>query len=279
MTYLILTVALMTGWNFVFRGAQKQRADMVAVCSVNYAAATVACALVAMVSGMPAPSLMTWVIGGLMGIIYVASYLLLVPSMNCKGISVVTAFVRLSVIVPVMASVLIWGEKPGWLQALGVLGAIVSLPMLTLDKGVDDGKFTRRELAIFVGLFLGNGLGLLTAKWFSKQDTPGETLYFLAILFGASTVGSFVPWLKARPQMRRLEWGWGMGLGLSNAGANLVLLSALAFLPGYVVFPVNACGGIVLTAIIAAVLWREIPGRMAYAGMVVAAAALVCINM
>ena len=41
----------------------------------------------------------------------------------------------------------------------------------------------------------------------------------------------------------------------------------------------NSCGGIVLATLIAAVLWREIPGRLGFAGIGVAAAALVCLNL
>ena len=59
MVYLLITVATMTAWNFIFRGAQRREADMYIVGSINYVAAAVACYLVARAVGGEAPSAAT----------------------------------------------------------------------------------------------------------------------------------------------------------------------------------------------------------------------------
>ena len=279
MIYLVITVALMTAWNFIFRGAQRREADMYLVGSVNYVAAAAACYLVARVVGGEAPSPAVIQLGVWQGIVYVVAFFFQIPSMSAKGIAIVMAFVRLAVVVPVLASIFMWAEMPRALQTVGIILAVISLPMLTLDKGVGDGRYSTRQLLVFGGLFATNGIALVISKCFSVLKTPGQALYYLAILFAVAALGSFVPLAWRRQPFRTIEFTWGTALGLANAGSNLALLVALAHLPGIVVFPVNSCGGIVLAAIIAAVLWREIPGKLGFGGIGVAAAALVCLNL
>jgi drug/metabolite transporter (DMT)-like permease len=279
MIYLLITVATMTAWNFIFRGAQRREADMYVVGSVNYVCAAVACFAVARAVGGASPSAQTVQLAVWQGVIYVVSFFFLIPSMSAKGIAIVMAFTRLAVVVPVLASIILWAEIPHALQTIGIIGAVASLPMLSLDRGVGDGRFSSRQLWVFAGLFATNGIALILSKCFARLGVPGETLYYLAILFAVAAVGSLVPLIWQRRPVGLPELTWGAALGLANAACNLALLVALDRLPGIVVFPVNSCGGIVLAAIIAAVLWREIPGRLGFAGIGAAAAALVCLNI
>ena len=82
-----------------------------------------------------------------------------------------------------------------------------------------------------------------------------------------------------RPWHGALEIKWGLLLGASNAIINILILATLDVLLASVMFPILAAVGLALTTTFAAVVWREIPGRLGWAGIGLAVLAVVLANM
>jgi drug/metabolite transporter (DMT)-like permease len=56
------------------------------------------------------------------------------PLIRLRGVSIATAATRLSVVIPILAAVLLWGEQPNGLQTTGALLALISLPLLAIKR-------------------------------------------------------------------------------------------------------------------------------------------------
>jgi glucose uptake protein GlcU len=92
---------------------------------VNYATAFVfSCALAYRANSFTFTPL-TLVFGLATGISYAFGFVLVVAGMRLSGIVVTTAVIRLSMILPILFSVIVWNEEPNLWQTLGILVALV----------------------------------------------------------------------------------------------------------------------------------------------------------
>jgi hypothetical protein len=136
-----------------------------------------------------------------------------------------------------------------------------------------------RRIALFVGMFLVNGLALLCSKAFDALELPDRLYQYNALLFGVSAVGSVAVAALWRCRVTGAAALWGVLLGASNAGANLCLIKALEHYAGFVVFPVVAALSLAGIAVFAAMVWREVPGKVGWLGLGLTVAAAVLANL
>ena len=279
MLVLALATAFSASFGLVMRYALARNRNLWAVGALNYGTAALFHLLRHALGGGHAPSQSTWVVGLLGGMAYVTAYLLYFPLMAMRGVSVSTAIVRLSALIPVVVSVVVWGEQPSTQQVLGALLALASLPLLSFSPGIRGKRLPGRATALLMALFLANGLCLLAVRGYSQTGVAGEESWFLAILFGMAAVIATGAYAL---HGERASWGDllpGMGLGVCNALGNLLLVMALGQLPGFLVFPFQAAVGLALSAVVARLVWGERISRLETAGMAVAVVAVVFMNV
>lgn len=276
MIALALAVCCTTCFSLIVRHSQRAGQSQLAVMGLNYAAASVAAFALARTTHV---SPVTWQIGVIGGLVYATTYLLFIQSLELKGVAIANAITRLSVLIPVLGAILIFGEQPRPIESAGALLAIMAMPLLSLDRGAGGTRLTRRQIPLLLALFVTNGSCLLANKWFHATGLTAERPAFLGILFGTAALMSLVVWGL---RCRRVGWrevGSGVPLGIINFGTSYMIIAALDSLPGAVVFPVTAALGLVFTTGGAAWLWREVPGRLGQVGLAVALAAVVLINL
>lgn len=217
-------------------------------------------------------------LGSLTGVCYVTAYFLMEVCIRAAGVGITQTVNRLSVALPVAASIFIWAEKPGIVQVCGIVLALLAFPFLAYGRALPVEPNHPGKI-VWLGLcFLVQGIAGLFMKAYSDRAPAGAEGQFLCFLFSAAAAGSLV--VAAGTSRPRLpELAHGIALGATNALSNLGLLCALAALPGAVVFPTTSAGAILLSAAGAAALWRERFRGKALVGLVLAAAALVLVNL
>lgn len=279
MIVLLLSTLFSAAFGLVVRYAQRRNGNLLAVGALNYLTAALFHVALRVSEGIVPPSPPTWSIGILAGIAYVTAYFFLVPFMKLRGVSIATAVVRLSVLIPVVFSVALWGERPNGMQTSGAILALMSLPLLGFHPSVGREGLRAKETLLLVALFLGNGLCLLSVRGYHQTGIQGEESLFLGILFSTAAVISNAVWLFRRAGFSRRDILPGVMLGLCNALGNLSLVAALQQLPGVFVFPFYSSIGLVFAAAFAGVVWRERISRIEAAGMTIAVGAVVLIHM
>ncbi|MHB0858739.1 MAG: hypothetical protein ACYC5M_14375 [Anaerolineae bacterium] len=280
MLALAFATLFAAGFALTVRFAQLRRANLWAVGAINYASAALFHIAHRALEGEGfQPSAPTLTLGALTGLIYVGSYFVLFAIMRLRGLSISAAVEQLGVLVPVLASLVLWGERPSTPQAVGSLLALASLPLLTLGPRALGVRLGPRSVVLLAALFLGAGLGSLSIRAYEESGVLGESSLFLAILFGVAALIAGAAWL-----VNRRGTGWrdllpGLMLGGCNALANLALVAALHELPGTVVFPFYSAIGLVFIAGFARLVWRERISRLETAGIALAVVAVACINL
>ncbi len=272
------TILVNTAFGLIVRAAQRAGVNVLAAGVVNYIFASSTFWVVYWLLKPPAAT-GALSIGAVAGSIYFVAYLLLLPAMQLRGVAIALAFVRLSVIIPLAAAMLIWREAPDTIKTCGIVLALLALPLLSLDRGVSSTRLTGGNIALLMSLFFVNGTCLLMSKWFQSTGLVAQRPLYLATVFCVAGLGLTVAWMITRCEaLGYREIGWGIAIGAANAGSNLLILYTLDMFLASVMFPILAAVGLSLATVFAALAWREIPGRLGWSGIVIAVAAIILAN-
>lgn len=297
MLFLSLAVACSLAIAVLFNVAERRDLDRTALLTVNYAAAAV---LAAVLQGVaPAETVTAGLVGlgVVQGVLFIAGFWLFSLAIRTAGMGLAAGVMRLSVVVPFLASWLVWGEPtPGALQFLGLAFAGIAFFLVARPAAEAPGKLgppadalgapptdavSGPGTALVLGfLFLSGGLVDVNMKLFREAFAGAVPIStFLLFVFGvAFLVGAAaVTWTGTRtgrwPRGEVLLWG--VVLGLVNYGSAEFLLRALETLDGTVAFPANSVAIVFGAAVIGWLVWRERLSRANLVGLGLAGAALV----
>ncbi|MEM6325820.1 MAG: EamA family transporter [Bacteroidota bacterium] len=120
MLFLALAVSCSLGIAVIFKIAEQREMDRTALLTVNYAAAA-ALALALQGTGQAeavTPGLVA--LGVTQGVLFIAGFWLFSLAIRQAGMGLAAGVMRLSVVIPVLASWAIWGEQPAALQFVGL---------------------------------------------------------------------------------------------------------------------------------------------------------------
>jgi drug/metabolite transporter (DMT)-like permease len=270
----------------------------------NYATAGVL-ALVALALSGPArlaPAAALW--GAVNGAQYQVTYLLMFVLYGMVGLAVTSSVMRLSVVVPVLASIAIWNEWPTLPQAAGLALAACALPLLTRGSArinasagsqapgslvhIETPRAMLGRVTLMGVTLLISGCGLLAAKAFAELEQPEQRPVYVLAAYTTATVLSVIAWpwhrhFSATPRgdaaQTRRSLALGIVVGAMNIAQIWVLLPALAEVPGVIAFPVAAAGGLALATLGARFLLHERLPWPAYAGIGLAMLAAALANV
>ncbi len=294
---LLLAVACSLAIGVIFKVAARQGTDRLALLTVNYAAALLlaAAALYAAppsaTAVAPPPGLVA--LGMTTGALFIAGFFTLAWATEVAGLSLAVAVMRVSVVIPFLASWLIWDERPTPAQGLGLIVAGIAFFLIARREPVaPSADVARRPSADAPGrvvlvlglLFLAGGLVDVSMKTFDEvYAAVAERDAFLVFVFGvAFTIGLGLV-LRRGVRMglwpTRAAWLWGAGLGLVNYGSAVFILRAIRQLSGPVVFPVNNVALMIGAALLGVLVWQERLSRRNWAGLGLAAVALVLLGL
>ena len=255
MPFLILSVFFTVLFFHTIRRAQARGCDMIVAGVVNYALASLICGLVSAAGGNREIHAVTLILGTLQGIGFIVSYILLCTSYERRGLAISTTITRLSMMIPILASVFWWGERPSPAQVIGIGASLGALPLLS--AGSPFRPSGTKGIWFTMLLFLSVGGCHLVAKAFVMQQVPDAMTTYMAALFGVAAIGGGLS-LPFRPfQPTRRDVKEGIFIGAANVLATLFTLIALDMVPGVIAFPVISCGGVLAMTLFAMVVWKE----------------------
>jgi drug/metabolite transporter (DMT)-like permease len=275
---LILATLLSAGFGLVMRAAQRQGCNIWAVGLVNYAVGALFHGARALAEGGAPVSSPILLFGLAIGVVYAADFCLYAPLLRMRGVSITLAMARISIIVPLLASILLWRERLTSLGAAGALLAIVAMPLLVLKPRVAQ-ALGPSALLYGLALFVGTGAERTLMKAFQAQPAAGRDALMLAILFATACLVMLVAWVRQGRTLSSKDVVWGVALGLTNALANLAFLSSLRLLPGVLVFPFMASLSLVFASLFARLAWGERITRRESLGMGLALVAVTLANL
>ena len=217
----------------------------------------------------------------LTGFWFIFTYLLMTASTQRSGVTVTSLSSKISVVLPILAGVIMLGEKLNFVATTGIVLALVAL-VLVLERKKEPGEKNNRSWLLPVCIFFGTGSGDILMK-ITEQQNSGDDLgfmiafiYFVALVFGVI----IVIWDIARGKSK---WQWksalgGIGLGVINFFSTSSVYHAMRYFDNVVLFPIYNIGVVSLTALIGWLFFKEKLTLKNYIGLVIAVIAVILIT-
>ena len=219
-------------------------------------------------------------LGGITGLIYLASLSANGYSIHKNGAILSSVFTRLGVLVPILLSVTLFGERPTFLQGVGVALAVTAAVMMNgLPRKTAGAAENKVYLLPLLLTLLLNGTADAMSKVFNqlgRRQDDGLFMFYIFLFAGAATL--VLLGREHRPLTRR-DLFFGALAGVPNFLSSRLLLAALAELPAFFVYPCYSVGVILVISAASFFMFRErLNGRqMGAAGMILGA--LVLLNL
>ncbi len=276
---MLITATVVTScFGLILKSAHQNGRNPLAVGSLNYAAGALFSGLLMLTDSGWVWHGTTVLIGAASGVCYFVAFYFLIQALLQGGVAVTLAIVRLSVLIPILCSIVIWYEIPNLQQIAGIATVCVALPLLTLGLGRQTNLSLRGVAWLVSALFVTTGFCHLSPKVFSELAPQSQMSLYLFSLFAVSGVmGLCYIWYKpiraSLPDVR-----WSFLLGACNVVGTWLLVLTLKFLPGTIVFPFVSSVGLVITTLVAILYWKEQVRRLAYVGIGLTLVAVVLVN-
>jgi len=309
MVALAFAVVCSVAIGVIFKHAGRRQLDRTALLTVNYAAAVGVAVVLLALGGRDIETGLT-LSGGLValaggtGAVLIAGFFALAWATEVAGMSLAIGVMRVSVVVPFLASWLVWSEVPTVAQGIGMglaMGAFFLLahrrsapaPVPAGGPSSPDDAATAEWASPSIDWHAAGVLALtfclggavdVSMKTFEEGFGAGNSrVLFLLMAFGvAFLVGAGI---VLRRGVQRGEWptratvAWGGLLGIVNYGSLEFLLRAIRQLPGPFVFPANNIAIMTLAALIGVTVWNEHLSRPNRIGLVLAGIALLLLGL
>ena len=220
-------------------------------------------------------------LGGVTGLIYLASLSANGYSIHKNGAILSSVFTRLGVLVPILLSVTLFGERPTLLQGLGVALAVAAAVIMNGLPHKPEAAAPEQKVYLvpLVLTLLLNGTADAMSKVFNqlgRRQDDGLFMFYIFLFAGLATLVLLVR--EGRPLTKR-DLLFGVAAGVPNFLSSRLLLAALGELPAFLVYPSYSVGVILVISAASFFLFRERLNRrqMGAAGMILGA--LVLLNL
>ncbi len=309
MVALAFAVACSVAIGMIFKHAGRRQLDRTALLTVNYAAAVAVAVVLLAIGGRSVQEGLTLSgtlvsLGVGTGGLLIAGFFALAWATEVAGMSLAIGVMRVSVVVPFLASWLVWNEVPSVAQGIGMVLAMGAFFLLahrrSAPEPVPAGSSSASDTSapspspvssvdwhaagvLALTFCLGGAVDVSMKAFEEGFGTGNSRVLFLLMAFGvAFLVGAI---LVLRRGLRRGEWPggrtvvWGVLLGIVNYGSLEFLLRAIEALPGPFVFPANNIAIMTLAALLGVTVWGEHLSRANRIGLVLAGVALLLLGL
>ena len=214
-------------------------------------------------------------LGAVTGVFYLLCFVLLKLSIRRNGVVLSATFMKLGLLVPIVLSVGILGEKPSFLQAAGFLLAVAAIILINFEREQTAMSF---KLGLLLLVLLGGG-GDSMSKLFETFGNPALSEHFLFYTFASALllcIGLMV--LKnERPGFSDLFFG--LLVGIPNYFSSRFLLKALGDLAAVIVYPTYSVATISAVTLTGMVFFREKLGKRQKIAIGIILVALILLNV
>jgi len=212
------------------------------------------------------------------GTFYMVALVLSQYNIAQNGVVLSSVFSKMGgLLIPLLVSILIFGESPTVLQFIGFILSMISIFVLNYRKDADGigGKFTISLFALLVA----EGCAGIMAKVFNETGNAVLSSHFLFYTFVIAFLLCAIVILAKHERLGFSEIIYGLLIGIPNFLGARFVLRALETIPAVVVYPSRSVGTIVVITIVGTMLFKERLSRQQFAAMGVILVSLVLLNL
>ena len=220
-------------------------------------------------------------LGAVSGFLYLAALIVYAYSIRKNGAVLSSVFTRLGVLVPILVSVVLFGERPSLLQGAGILVAVLAAVVMNglPKKGQPQGMSPGLALVPLLLALLLNGASDSMSKIFTQLGSRRDDGLFVFYIFLFAALFTLALLIRERQRLARRDVLLGILVGVPNFFSSRLLLAALTELPAFLVYPSYSVGAILVISAASFFLFRERLNRRQLGAVGMILAALVLLNL
>lgn len=248
---------------------------------INY----VTCALLAFITMQPKSlyngDLHPLWLGAIGGCFYLSSLAANGYSIHKNGAILSSVFTRLGVLVPILLSVALFGERPTLVQGLGVLLAVAAAVVMNGLPGKGQTAPSAKSIYLIplVLALLLNGASDSMSKVFTQVGQRQDDGLFVFYIFLFAGLLTLILLIRERRPLTRRDLLFGALVGIPNFLSSRLLLAALTQLPAFLVYPSYSVGVILVISLVSFLAFGERLNRLQLGAMGMILAALILLNL
>ena len=206
-----------------------------------------------------------------------------------SGVMVLAAMASSAgLLLPCIAGIFMFNEPMKPMQFIGIALLIFSGWLLIGYSKEQTGSFTPRTLLLLIGSMLSNGSVMLAQKMFSKYLPDTSVSIFSFLTFGLIGIGMFiglVPSLLSQSGRAKIAavpkpvFLYGTISSIILLAINQLATLAGRNVPSAIMFPINDGGATIITAITAAIFFKEKLTVRSVCGLILGIGSLIVINL
>lgn len=285
MLYIVLTIIVSVLLLIIFKLFDKYKVNTFEAIVVNYITAAITGILFANshISVGKIVHAESFFIAFPMGFVFISIFYLISQTAQKIGISTASISNKLSVVIPVAVSMLVFHEKLNPVKTTGVIAALLAVFLTVYSK--KEGKSTQNLWWLPVLVFIGSGLidsVLGTVNRLYVHSEADSEVFTVSCFSSAFCVGICILIFLVATGRMKLDFKSliaGICLGIPNYFSIFFILKSLDshVLSDAALFPVLNISNVGLSALLGALLFREKLSKINLVGLTLAVLAIVLI--
>lgn len=280
MIYLILAIICSSSLALILKQGNVKKSNTAILINANYLTASLLSLAFVFYKGTLNISIEAFLFALFLGYLFAATFFIYSKAVGLAGTALATVSARLSVLIPVIFSIILYGESPNIKMILGFLIALITLYLFYLSlKNHNGSPHSTRSYLILITLLLGIGLVDFSMKIFERNFLTEEKGTFVFTIFFSAYIYTLGYILFKKIKFEPHTFKLGLLLGLPNVLAIHFVLAALSELPAIVVFPIQNIGVIVFTAVMAYLIWKEKINNYGFAALITGILSIILLRL
>ncbi|MGB5289402.1 MAG: EamA family transporter [Ignavibacteriaceae bacterium] len=258
MHFLLLTILCSTSIALILKYSDTKKGEPIVLLAGNYLVATVISLTILLFKDDKIFSFETLFFSLGLGLIFVLSFFSFAKAISYAGTGLATTSSRLSVIIPIIFSIIVYNELPNEFHHVGFALAIITFILFYFSVKGDykEGDGLLKYLFL-IAVLVGIGVNDFSMKVFKSWRPEEEEPFFIFFIFSSAFVYSSIYIGVKKIRIIKSTVYWGLALGVPNVFSTIFLLGALSLLPAILVYPLINVGIIVFTTLLAFIIWKE----------------------
>lgn len=304
MTYLILSIICSVSIAVIFKINGTKEVNKYAMISVNYLAAMVVSLILSINTGNlsilfskntfeifyrevftvfgkqqifspEGSAVWALIVGCTLGASYCLSFLKYQKTIVENGMGIAAMFLRISVIIPMIISIIIWKDYPTFMQFIGILLCLISIVIFNVDfKNVSKNKINYDLLL----LLLWGGLSSFSAKLYQNYAMVEFKEVLTLFTFLTAFLTSIIFLLKKNRKVSKNDIIVGIEIGIPNLLTITFLVLALNNINTSVVYMLSSVASIIIVMFIGVCFFKEKISKKDIVGIITTIVAVILLN-
>jgi len=285
MIYILLSILFFTGIFLIFKILEKNSLPVINIIVVNYFFAAILGNLQSFRNPINALSADWLNMAIIIGLLFFVFFIVIGKSVELVGMSVTTVASKMSVIIPIIFSIIYYGEELTTFKIIGILLALIGVILTVYKK---DGKNSSKETSkLFIPILLFIGMGITDSffKYSQKEYINNDNIaLFNSTLFYISFFSSLIYVIIKKQTFRLIEKKvllYGLILGITNYLGVFFFIKALgsgAF-DASVIFGINNVSIVILSVFLGLILFKEKLTKINTIGVFSAISAIIFLSL